>query len=87
MILRQTLPYPVQGYWDGGKKQTFDWSIDHVEGHDSKGTYTRIGSWTANHWFHVAKGKTKKLTLCNAMKHLRGTQLGKQSKFEYVLGE
>ncbi len=82
--LRQTLPQPVHGYWDGGAKQVFEWSIDSVEGHDSKGTYVHIGSWSGNHWFHVAKGKTPKLTLRNAKYHLRGTAMGKQSKFEYV---
>ena len=84
MKLKQTLPRPVHGYWDGGAKQTFEWSIDSVEGHDSKGDFVRVGSWGANHWFHVAKGKTEKLTLCNAMKHLRGTAIGKQSRFEYT---
>ena len=84
MELRQTLPEPVHGYWDGGAKQVFDWSIDGSPATDSKGKYVRIGSWSANHWFHVALGKTDKITLCNAMKHLRGTQLGKQSKFEYI---
>ena len=85
MLLRQTLPHPVNGYWDGGAKQVFDWEIDpHHEGNDAKGTFTRIGSWAGNHWFHVAKGKTDKITLCNAIKHLRATRLGKQSKFEYI---
>lgn len=86
MRLRQTLPYPTNGYWDGGKKQVFDWSIHGHIGHDSKGDFIRIGSWGANHWFSVSKGKTDKVTLCNAMKHLRKTSLGKQSKFEYVEG-
>ena len=84
MILRQTLPRPVNGFWDGGAKQTFDWSITGHKGRDSKGTYIRIGSWSANHWFHVAKGATDKLTLRNAKYHLRGTRLGKASTFEYV---
>ncbi len=82
--LRQTLPEPVHGYWDGGAKQVFEWSIDSVEGHDARGTFARVGSWSANHWFHVAKGRTPKLTLRNAMYHLRGTAIGKRSKFEYV---
>jgi len=84
LVLRQTLPHPVHSYWDGGAKQTFDWSIGGSPATDSKGQYVRIGLFSANHWFRVALGKTDKLTLCNAMKHLRGTLLGKQSKFEYV---
>lgn len=84
MKLRQTLPFPVQGYWDGGKKQVFEWGIEGSPATDSKGQYVRIGSFSANHWFHVALGKTDKITLCNAMKHLRATSLGKQSTFEYV---
>jgi hypothetical protein len=84
MELKQTFNEPIHGYWDGGPKQTVKWSIDSIQGHDSRGTYVRIGSWSANHWFNVALGKTDKLTLRNAMSHLRGTKVGKQSKFEYV---
>jgi len=86
MKLRQTLPHPVQGYWDGGEKQVFEWGIDGSPAKDGKGSYVRIGSFSANHWFHVAVGKTDKITLCNAIKHLRATALGKQSKFEYIGG-
>ena len=85
MLLRQTLPHPIHGFWDGGTKQVFDWSIDkHHTGHDARGVFVRIGSFGANHWFSVAQSKTDKLTLCNAIKHLRQTVLGKQSKFEYI---
>jgi len=84
MKLRQTLPYPVSGFWDGGAKQVFHWGIEGSPATDSKGQYVRVGSFSANHWFHAAVGKTDKVTLCNAMKHLRATQIGKQSKFEYV---
>ena len=84
IILRQTSPEPIHGYWDGGAKQRFAWSLDHIDGHDSNGTFTRVSSFEANHWFNVAKGRTDKITLCNAMKHLRGTKLGRASRFEYV---
>jgi hypothetical protein len=84
LVLKQTLPYPVSGYWDGGKKQIFHWSIEGSPGTDSKGQFIRIGSWAANHWFHVALGHTDKLALCNAKRHLQATKLGKQSVFEYV---
>ena len=84
MLLRQTLPYSINGYWDGGPKQVFDWSTEHIEGRDFRGTYTRIGCWGANRWFNVAKGKSEKLTLSYAKQHLSQTALGKQSKFEYI---
>ena len=83
MRLRQTLEKPVHGYWDGGAKQVFDWEIKGHQGTDSKGEYIRIGSYSANHWFHVAKGKTDKLTLSYAMAHLKATTCY-QSTFEYV---
>ena len=83
MKLRQTLAYPVNGYWDGGKKQEFDWGIEGSPATDSKGQYVRIGSFSANHWFHVAVGKTVKLTLANAKRHLRAaTRI--PSTFEYI---
>ncbi len=86
LVLRQTLKEPIDCpfSWDGGKKQVFQWSINGNHGYDSKGYFVRIDSWTANHWFHVAEGRTVKLTLRNAMFHLRGTEIGRQSKFEYV---
>jgi len=36
MILRQKLDHPVNGYWDGGKKDTFDWEIDGPSKSDEK---------------------------------------------------
>ena len=83
MKLRQTLDKPVHGYWDGGAKQTFDWSVEGSPATDSKGQYVRIGSFAANHWFHVASGKTEKLTLSYAMKHLKASTRY-QSTFEYI---
>lgn len=86
MVLRQTLPEPVQGYWDGGAKQVFDWAIEdntyEYPLHDSKGEFVCIGSWSANHWFRVAKSKTVKATLANARRHLRA--LSPDSTFEYI---
>lgn len=84
MKLRQTLQHPVNGYWDGGAKQVFDWEIEsRYASKDSKGEFIRIGSWYANHWFHVAKGKTEKSTLSYAKQHLRKTTKI-PSTFEYV---
>ncbi len=86
MILRQTFDKPINWYWDDESKRIFDWSIDST-GHDSKGEFVRIGSWSANHWFHVAKGKTDKLTLRNAMLRLRSVAKHHNltCKFEYVI--
>lgn len=84
MKLRQTLLKPVQGYWDGGPKQVFDWEIEHFRtGQDSRGEFVRIGCWAANHFFSVALGKTEKLTLSYAKKHLKkSTRV--PSTFQYV---
>lgn len=89
MKLRQTFDHPISGWWDGGAKQTFDWSISNPSiytGHDSKGSFIRIGSWSANHWFNVALGKTDKQTLSYAKQHL-ATIAKKHNlvcKFEYI---
>jgi len=84
MKLKQTLEKPVNGYWDGGKKQVFEWEIDNFGGgSDSKGSFVRIGSFSANHWFNVAEGKTEKLTLSYAKKHLIANTKD-QSVFEYI---
>ena len=83
MKLRQTLDQPVHGYWDGGAKQVFDWGIEGSPATDGDGQYVKIGSWTANHWFHVALGRTVKLTLSYAMRHLKAvTRI--PSTFEYI---
>jgi len=85
MILKQTLEEPVNGYWDGGKKQVFEWSIENWENPntDKKGEFVKVGSWGANHWFNIAKSKTIKQTLANAKRHLRATTKIRSS-FEYV---
>jgi len=83
LVLRQRLAKPVYGYWVGGAKQVFDWGIEGQPATDSKGQYVRIGSFAANHWFCVALGKTTKLTLSYAKRHLRAvTKI--PSTFEYV---
>jgi len=81
--LRQTLDKPVHGYWDGGAKDIFDWSIEGSPSTDSKGQFVRIGSFAANHWFHVALGKTVKLTLSYAMHHLKAVTRV-PSTFKYI---
>jgi len=86
MILRQTFSRAIGGYWNGGPKSVFDWGIDGHEGQDKKGTFIRVGSWTANHWFHVAKGKTDKQTLSNARRRLQASarKSNIECSFEYI---
>lgn len=79
MILRQTLDHAVNGYWDGGAKRRFDWSIDRIFP-DGK---SRVGSWEANHYFEVKTGKTEKLTLAAAKAHLKAVT-SVPSTFEYI---
>jgi len=84
MRLKQTLEKPVNGYWDYGKKQVFEWEISAFGGgSDSKGDFVRIGSFSANHWFNVSIGKTEKLTLSYAKKHLKASTRY-PSVFEYI---
>ena len=85
MILRQTLDKPIHGNWDGGAKSSFDWSIEGSPATDGKGQYVRVGSWQANHWFHVALGKTTRFTLANARRRLSAgmRRCGVTGKFEY----
>jgi len=72
LILVQKLDKAYPGYWDGGSKQVFHWSIEHRHaGRNKKGEFVRVGSWDANTWFHVALGKTDKATLGNARRHLQ----------------
>jgi hypothetical protein len=83
MILRQKLNKAINGYWDGGARDTFDWEIDGRPQTDNKGKFVRIGSWMANHWFHVAVGKTDRQTLSYAKKHLKASTRV-SSTFEYI---
>ena len=86
MKLKQTLDKPINGNWDGGAKSIFYWGIEGSPNTDSKGQYVRVGSWQANHWFHVALGKTDKLTLANARRRLSAgmRKCGITGKFGYV---
>lgn len=82
MVLIQTLERPVHGYWDGGAKDTFEWSIQGRPQKDKDGKYVKVGSWAANFWFHVKVGKTEKYTLANARRKLQAiTKI--PSTFEY----
>lgn len=54
MILRQTTEKAGYGYWDGGAKDTFDWSITGQAQEDKKGKYVKIGS-------HLPDSKTRSI--------------------------
>ena len=87
MELHITLNKKIGGFWDGGEKNFFTFSLGKVQ-KDSKGEYQRIHGWESNQWFHVAKGKTDKQTLSNAFRFIKGKM--KKSKdifiqhYEYV---
>lgn len=70
LILKTYTSEPINGFWDGGSKQEFTWSLGRI-GKDSKGEFQKINGWEANYWFHVSKGKTDKQTLSYALKHLK----------------
>lgn len=73
MKLVQTLEKPMSGYWDSGAKRTFEWKIDpcFVPNWAKVGLYVRVGSWEANHYFTVKRGKTERLTLSYAKQHIQ----------------
>ena len=72
MILIQKLNYKINGYWDGGPKDTFEWYIlPFGGGRDKKGEFVKVGSFEANHWFCISKGKTEKATLGRVKTKLR----------------
>ena len=79
MKLIQTLDKPVNGYWDGGAKQRFEWT---VYGPPVAGK-VRVGSWEANHFFSVKPGKTEKETMQKARRHLKRVTRY-PSTFEYI---
>ncbi len=85
MELIQTFDKPIHGYFDYGPKSTFTWTIQGRVHEDSKGQYIKVGSWSANHWFMVAVGKTEKQTLSNARRRLVASskRIGIGCKFEY----
>ena len=82
----QTFAEPISGYWDGGLKRSFEWTVERSGGRDRRGEYSRIGSWAANYWFHVSTGKTEKQTLANARRRLSSLarRAGKDCTFVYA---
>ena len=85
MFLRVQLTEAVNGYWDGGKKSVFDFKIDGPERRDKRGSYVRIGSIAANHWFHVSVGKTVRDTLNNVKRKLSRTLKKKQIEATFTI--
>lgn len=65
------------------KSDFVEWSVVGSPQENKNGWYVRIGSWTANYWFHVSIGKTVKQTLGNAKRRLP-TLTGELSTYEYV---
>jgi len=81
MKLIQTFENPINGWWDGGPRKVFEWTIDHIQ-RVSDGKIA-VGSFDANHWFAVKKSKTEKQILFNAQKVLanRAKKLGLKCEF------
>lgn len=86
MVLVQIFDKPIPGGFFGTPTKEFEWRIESRLPHtDSKGEFVRVGSFSANHWFHVAKGKTVKATLANARRRLTAglKRSGLTARFEY----
>ncbi len=86
MILRMTLERPIAGFWDGGIKDCFDFTIDGLPKRDAFGPFIRVGSLTANHWFHMPLGKTPRATLGHARRRLsaQAKRAGIPCRFAYI---
>jgi hypothetical protein len=77
--LRLTLPEPISGHWDGGKKRVFNFDIENNPTEDKKGYFVKVGSWEANFWANVAVYKSIKRTLSHIKRHF-----GNIGKWEYI---
>jgi hypothetical protein len=67
-IIHLELPEAVYGYWDGGKKQTFDFSPSPR--HFVENGTTQWGSFGANFWFNCGNGKSWKTAVNYAIRRL-----------------
>ncbi|MCL4538012.1 MAG: hypothetical protein M1378_00155 [Bacteroidetes bacterium] len=63
------LAEPTSGYWDGGKKDTFEFVPTVLR--DSKGRYVKWGSFSANFWFTCNFGRDAKDAVKIAKRHIR----------------
>lgn len=61
--LKLTLSKPIGGFWDGGRKSVFTWSIYK---HSDSGGKVQVGSWEANQWVRVGSKGTDKQILSRA---------------------
>lgn len=61
LVLRMTLDKPIGGYWDGGLKSVFDFTVQR----EYSDGMSRVGSYEMSQWFEVKTGKTEKQTLSN----------------------
>lgn len=62
LALEVTLVTRINGYWNGGLKDTFTLELIRDIRKDATGYYQRIDCFQANCWFHVGAGKTKPQT-------------------------
>lgn len=65
-----TTEKPINGYWDGGAKQRFEFTAE-AETNDKDGVFVKWGSFGANFWFHAGKGRTPKTAAAYAIRRLK----------------
>lgn len=82
LYLKFILGKEVSGYWDGGSRKVFWFSIDH----NFLNKTSKVGSFSANFWKIVKTGKTDKQTLSYIKPTLRlfARQHETTCTFEYV---
>ena len=85
MKLIQRLNKKIGGFWDGGLKDTFEWTVDFKHKGPKEGTVA-VGSWEANHWFCMS-GRGGERAILNRAKSILARKLAKRgilSEFELV---
>jgi hypothetical protein len=70
VYIKVRLATPTDGYWDGGRKQEFEFRPDWNNPNAPR-RFMRWGSWSANFWFTSAVGKTQRLSAKYAIARLR----------------
>lgn len=63
------LKAPISGHWNNGAKDTFNLMLGDVY-KDEKGEFQRVDCYEGNTYFHVAKGKSDKLTFSYAIRRM-----------------
>ena len=86
MILRLELNEAISGFWDGGKKRFFDFTIEKPISSDLKGKYVKIGCYDMNYWFNVAWSGSQKKTFANVKRKFahKFKRQGIKSTWSYV---